>query len=157
MRENGYRRGGRVSALRAAALLYILTRQRKALGFLAALLLLLNAAVPYWHAAQKIQAWTSAYADPEARHEAPLSLAFECHQENVAAPEQQDGKQAPASKLPCPLCQALQLFSPGTAPPAFAFLPSAPHAVAASLPRPAELRGTGHTAGQAQPRAPPLA
>jgi hypothetical protein len=41
----------------------------KALGIIFAALLLLNAAAPYWHAAQKLQAWTSAYAGPEARHE----------------------------------------------------------------------------------------
>jgi len=134
-----------------------LARQRKALSFLAAALLLLSAAVPYWHAAQKLQAWTSAYADPEARHQSPPSVALECHQTDSATPEQQDGDQAPANKQPCPLCQALQLFSPGTAPPAIAFIPCAPLSVAASLPRPAEPMVRSHHAGQAQPRAPPLA
>ena len=157
MSKNGYGQGGGVGVLRAVALLCLLTRHRKALSFICAALLLLNAAVPYWHAGQKLQAWTSAYADPEARHESLPSVALECHQPDGAAPEQQDSNQAPASKRPCPLCQALQLFSPGAAPPVITFIPCAPHAVAALLPRPAELKAPGHNAGQAQPRAPPLA
>lgn len=156
MSRNGYRQGGGVGVLRAVTLLRLLVCHRKALSFIVAALLLLTAAVPYWHAAQKVQAWTSAYADPEARHEVLPSVALECHQDS-AAPERQDGNQAPASKQPCPLCLALQLFSPGTAPPVIAFIPSAPPAVAALLPRPAEFKAAGYTGGQAQPRAPPLA
>ena len=157
MGRNGHRHSGAGHLLRAVASLRHLARQRKTLSFLAAALLLLSAAVPYWHAAQKLQAWTSAYADPEARHQYPPSVALECHQTDSATPEQQDGDQAPANKQPCPLCQALQLFSPGTAPPAIAFIPCAPLSVAASLPRPAEPMVRSHHAGQAQPRAPPLA
>ena len=142
--------------MRAVASLCGLTRKRKSLSLLAAVLLLLNAAVPYWHAAQKLQAETSAYADPEARQDSPAFGGAECHQDS-AAQEQHGSRQAPASKRGCPLCQALQLFSPGAAPPVSAFIPCAPHAVAAALPRPAELKAPGHTAGQSQPRAPPLA
>jgi hypothetical protein len=157
MGRNGYRHCGGVHALRAVASLRHLPRQRKALSFLAAALLLLSAAVPYWHAAQKVQAWTSAYADPEVRHDVRPSVALECHQEDSAKPEQQDGNRTPANKQTCPLCQALQLFSPGATAPAIAFIPCAPHSVAASLPRPAEPMVRSHHAGQAQPRAPPLA
>jgi hypothetical protein len=156
MGGNGYRQSKGARTLRAAISLRLLVRHQKALSFILAALLLLIAAVPYWHAAQKVQAWTSAYADPEARHEAVPSAALECHQDS-AAPERKDGNQAPASKQPCPLCLALQLFSAGTAPPVIAFIPSAPHAVAALFPRPAEYKAAGYTGGQAQPRAPPLA
>ncbi len=157
MSRNGYGQGGGVGVLRAVTLLRLLFCHRKALSFIFAALLLLNAAVPYWHAGQKLQAWTSAYADPEARHESLPSVALECHQPNGAAPEQQDGNRAPADKRPCPLCQALQLFSPGAAPPVITFIPCAPHAIAALLPRPAEQKAPGYKAGQAQPRAPPSA
>jgi hypothetical protein len=157
MGGNGYRHSEVVHTPRAVASLRHLARQRKTLSFLAAALLLLSAAVPYWHAAQKLEAWTSAYADPEARHESLPSVELECHQTDGAAPEQQDGNRTPTDKRPCPLCQALQLFSPGTAAPAIAFIPCAPHSVAALLPRPAEPIARSHHAGQAQPRAPPLA
>jgi hypothetical protein len=157
MSKTGYGQGGGVGVLRAVTLLRRLLRHRKALSFIFAALLLLNAAVPYWHAGQKLQAWTSAYAAPEARHESLPSAALECHQPDGAAPQQQDGNRAPTDKRPCPLCQALQLFSPGTAPPAITFIPCAPHAVAALLPRPPEQKTPAYKAEQAQPRAPPSA
>jgi hypothetical protein len=153
MRKTGYGQGGGVGVSRAVTLL----RHRKTLGFIFAALLLLNAAVPYWHAGQELQTWTSAYADPEARHESLPSVALECHQPDSAAPQQQDNNRAPADKRPCPLCQALQLFSPGTAPPAITFIPCAPNAIAALHPRPLEQKAPGFKAEQAQPRGPPSA
>ena len=71
-------------------------------------LLLLNAAVPYWHAAQKLQAWTSAYADPEARHESLPSVALECHQPEWRRP-------GTARRQPGPRQQAALSAMPGVA------------------------------------------
>ena len=87
--------------------------KRKALGFLATLLLLFNAAVPYWHAAQKVQAWASAYADPEARHEAQTYAELECHHLDGAAPEQRGSDQPPSKTQTCPLCKALAALFAG--------------------------------------------
>ncbi len=144
--------------LHVMGLLHFSIRQTKALGFLATLLLLFNAAVPYWHAAQKVQAWASAYADPEARHEAQTYAELECHHLDGAAPEQRGSDQPPSKTQTCPLCKALLLFSPGAAPPAVAFLPrTAPAIAAAAIPPLAELMAAAHAGEQARPRAPPLA
>jgi hypothetical protein len=143
--------------LRAAELLRLLASQRKALSFFAALLLLLNAAVPYWHAAQKAQAWASAYANPDVRHNAPKAAELECHRQDGAASEQKDNNQAPANKQSCPLCKALQHLSLGVAQPDFAFIPCAPPTFAILLPSKVELKAARDIAEQGRPRAPPLA
>ena len=157
MGGNGYRESVTAGALRVIAPLHFRVRQRKALGFLAALLLLFNAAVPYWHAAQKIQAWASAYADPEFRHEAQPYAELECHRLDGAAPDRRDSDRPPSKKQTCPLCKALLLFSPGAAPPALAFIPCAACAIAAVVPPQADLTAIAYAGEQARPRAPPLA
>jgi hypothetical protein len=157
MSRNGHWQSGRAGALRAFKLLCLLASQRKALSFFAALVLLFNAAVPYWHAAQKAQAWASAYRVPQAKHESLPSAELECHHRDGAAPAQTGNDQAPPDKQSCPLCKALQHLSPSIAPPVFVFIPCAPPAFAALVPSKVELKAARNIAEQGRPRAPPLA
>jgi len=130
---------------------------RNAVILFAALVLLFNAAVPYWHAAQRAQAWALALADSDAKHKAALAGGEECPLHNAGTDGQKGGDEAPLSKKPCPLCQALQMFSPGLTQPGFLFVPSAPLAIAAFVPHRLELKSGRETAEQGRPRAPPLA
>lgn len=157
MGKKGYRLTGRVRASRAIALLRLFACQREAVAFLAALILLVNAAVPYWHAAQMAEAGAAALAKQHAAHHAAMSAPAGCPLEHAGTAGQTGGDEAPLSKKPCPLCQALQLFSPGVAQPGFAFVPCAPHTVAALVPHQAELVVARYAGVQARPRAPPLA
>lgn len=157
MGKNGHRVTGRRRAFCAAGLLRPWPSLRNAVNLFAALLILANAAVPYWHAAQKAQAFASALADPAANHNAAMAEGVECPLHNSGTSGQKDGDQTPHNKKPCPLCQALQLFSPGLTQPGFAFLPCAPLAVAAYIPHRVELKSGRETAEQGRPRAPPLA
>ncbi len=157
MSRKGHGQGGRARAFCAADLLRLCAGQRKSLTFLAALVLLVNAAVPYWHAAQKLQVWTSAYAEPQAKHQAAMAAGVECPLHHAGTSEKKGTDEAPANKKPCPLCRALQLFSPGVALPGFALDACAPDAVAASVPHRTELKLARYTGEQARPRAPPIA
>ncbi len=151
MGRNGHRLAGRRRASCAAGLLRPWASLRDAVSLFAALLILTNAAVPYWHAAQKAQAWASAFANPA------MADGVECPLHNSGTGGQKGGGEAPLTKKPCPLCQALQLFSPGVTQPGFAFLPCGPLAVAAFIPHRVELKSSRETAEQGRPRAPPLA
>ncbi len=157
MGKKGYGQAGRARAIRAAALLRLWACRRETAGFFAALVLLLNAAVPYWHAGQKLQAFASAFAEPHARHHIASFAKLECHQKAGGTSEKRGGDEAPPNKQSCPLCQALQFFSPGVAQPGLAFVPSAPPAFAALVPSQVELKAARFIAEQGRPRAPPLA
>jgi hypothetical protein len=156
MGAKGHRHSRRARALRAAGQLRLWFCRRQTLSFLAAAVLLLNAAVPYWHAGQRLQAWASAYAEPQGKHD--VSAVLECHYDGGSVPGQQDSNQLPLQKQACPLCKALLLFSPGAAPPVMAFVPCAPlAAVALAAPAAVELVPAAYGGEQARPRAPPLA
>jgi hypothetical protein len=157
MNRKGHRQAKKARVLRAAELLFAWFYRRHTLSFLAATVLLLNAAVPYWHAGQRLQAWASAYAEPQAKHDAMPSAELECHHGSSSVPEQKDSNQPPLQKQACPLCKALLLFSPGAAAPAMAFAPCAPPAAVALAAPPAEPTAAARAEGQARPRAPPLA
>jgi hypothetical protein len=148
-------RTGKACASRMTGLLCIRAGRRQTLGFLALLLLLLNAAVPYWHASQSLLSWGFAYAQPQAKHDASAQL--ECHHNSSGGPAQTDSAKGPLQKQGCPLCKALLLFSPGTASPGLAFVPCAPQAVIALVARPAERMTPSETRGKPRPRAPPFA
>jgi hypothetical protein len=148
---------GRRGASCAASCMRAWASPQIAVSLFSALLILANAAVPYWHAAQKAQAWASAIAAPPAMRHAAMAAGVDCPLHNAGTGRQKDGDKAPASKKPCPLCQALQFFSPGVTRPGFAFLPCAPLAVAAFVPHRVELKTGQDIAEQGRPRAPPLA
>jgi len=157
MGKKGRRHTGRRSACRAVGLLRLWGNPRNAIILFATVVLLFNAAVPYWHAAQRAQAWALALAEPAAKHHATLAGGVDCPLHNNGTGGQEGGDEAPLGKKPCPLCQALQLFSPGLAQPGFIVVPCAPPAVAAFVPHRLELKSGRETAEQGRPRAPPLA
>ncbi len=157
MGKKGHRQIGRRRASCATGLLGLDASRRSAISLFAALLILTNAAVPYWHAAQKAQAWAAARTDPHAMHHAAMAAGIECPLHSVGTGGQKGSDEAPLSKKPCPLCQALQLFSPGTTQPGFVFLPCAPLAVAAFVPHRVELKAGHDILERGRPRAPPLA
>lgn len=151
MGVRGHPQIGRRCAIRASGLLRLFPSGGETLGLFAAILILINAVVPYWHSAQKVQAWAAASAH------AAMDAAVECPL-HVNGPEgQKDSGKAPIGEKPCPLCQALQLFSPGVAPPAFTFVPCASIEAAALVPSLAELKSGRLTREDGRPRAPPLA
>ncbi len=86
-----------------------------------------------------------------------MAAGVECPLHQAGTSEKKGTDEAPANKKPCPLCQALQLFSPGVAQPGLVFIPSAPPAFAALVPSQVELKAARVTAEQGRPRAPPLA
>ncbi len=157
MGVNGHCQTARRGAKRAIALMRLRTGARNAVNLLSALVILINAAVPYWHAAQRMAVWAAASAEPQAKHHAAMAGGAECPMHQAGTSEQKGGDETPPTKKPCPLCQALQLFSPGVTQPSLAFLPCAPAAVAAFVPHRLELKSGRETAEQGRPRAPPLA
>jgi len=153
----GHRLAGAKRAHRAAGRLRLTGRQRNAVSLFAALVIILGALIPSWHAAQKMAAQDSPPADRQSAHSAGHSTAPHCHGIDGGTSEQKRGDGAPIKQKPCPLCLALQLFSPGVAQPDFIFLPCAQLAVAAFVPHYAKLKAGREPAGLARPRAPPAA
>ena len=151
-----HRHAGRKRVIRAIRSLRLLIGPHNAVNFLAAFVLLINSAVPYWHAAQKAQAWALAFSEPAVKHQAALDGGVECPMHSIGGGEKK-GSEAPPGKKPCPLCQALQLLSPGVTQPGFAYLPCAAPVKAAFLPHRVALQTGRQTQEQGRPRAPPLA
>jgi hypothetical protein len=149
------RHTGRVRVISAMPRLRAFLGSKNAVSLVAAFVLLINAAVPYWHAAQRAQAWAAAFSEPALKHRAAMAAGVECPLHSALGGEKKDD--GGAGKKPCPLCQALQLFSPGVAQPSFAFLPCAAPALAAFLPPRIELGHSRAIPEQGRPRAPPLA
>jgi hypothetical protein len=149
------RHTGRVRVIGAMPRLRPLFGPKNAVSLFAAFVLLINAAVPYWHAAQKAQAWAAAFSEPAVKHQAAMAAGVECPLHDALGGEKKDD--GGASKKPCPLCQALQLFSPGVAQPSFAFQPCAEPGIAAFVPHRIELGYGPAIPEQGRPRAPPLA
>lgn len=151
MGVRGHPQTGRRCAIRASGFLRLFPSGGETLGLFAAILILINAVVPYWHSAQKMQAWAAASA-----HAATYG-AVECSLHANGPEGQKDSGKAPNGEKPCPLCQALQLFSPGVAPLAFTFVPCASVEAAVPVPPLAELKSGRLTREDGRPRAPPLA
>lgn len=147
---------GRKRVLRVTPFARPLFRSKNAVSFFAAFVLLINAAVPYWHAGQKAQAWAAAAASEHAHH-AAMQAGAECPLHAAGSAEKKGGEEAPPAGKLCPLCQALQLFSPGVAQPSFVFLPCDGPDIAAFVPQGTELRRGFEIPEQGRPRAPPLA
>jgi hypothetical protein len=155
MARKMHRQATKARARGAGGLLLRWARRRKILSFLAVAVLLVNTAVPYWHAGQRLRAWATAYSELQAKHGASADL--ECHHAAGAAAGQQDSSRLPIQKQTCPLCKALQLFSPGAAPPVLAFFPNAPiDAIALAAPEALPFTA-GYEGEHARPRAPPAA
>lgn len=151
------RHTGRNRVIRASGFLRPLLGAKHAISLFAAFIILLNAAVPYWHAAQRVQAWAAALSQPAAEHLPAMAGGVECPLHSAHAAHKQGSGEAPPRLKPCPLCQALQLFSPGVAQPSFAYLPCAQPSVAAFTAHRIELALSHEIPEQGRPRAPPLA
>ncbi len=153
MGANGHRLTGGKHARHAAALLRLGCSPGNGVILFAALVILVGAFIPSWHAGQKMAAEAAALAELQTGH----SQEFDCHHTPSTPSGQNKSDGAPAKQKPCPLCLALQLLSPGLTQPGVVLLPRASHAVAAFVPDRAELKLGRETAGEARPRAPPLA
>ncbi|MGO9170630.1 MAG: DUF2946 family protein [Rhodomicrobium sp.] len=159
MGVNGHRLAGGKRARRVTGRLRLIGRRGNAVSLFAALVLLLGTFIPSWHAAQEAAAQDFALAGLQALagDGAGASGELICHHEDEDTPGVPAGNEAPVSKKSCPLCLALQHFSPAVAQRSLAFLPSVRQAVAAVIPHAGELKTARETEDHARPRAPPLA
>ena len=148
--------GGR-RARRATVWLCLPGRLGNGVQLFAAFVVLLGALIPSWHASQKMAAFASYIAELRTSHPTRLTVEIDCHKMDVSTSGQKKSGDAPLKQRPCPLCIALQLFSPGVIQPVQLTLAPAPLAVAAFIPRHAEPKTGREFAEQGRPRAPPLA
>jgi hypothetical protein len=144
-------RASKTCVTRMAGSLFAWAGRRHSLSLLAALVLLLSAAVPFWHAGQRLQSWGAAFAEPQSRHDA--SAHFDCHHQSSSGSAQTDGANGPLQKRSCPLCKALLLFPACVTAPEVAFVPYVPQAGIALAAHEAESMERTGVGGFATPRA----
>src|SRR5208282_4232179 len=132
--------GGR-RAHRVTVRLRLTDRQRNAVSLFAALVLFLGALIPSWHAAQDAgRDFALAGLQALAANGTAASGQLICHHEDEDTSGLPAGGEAPLSKKSCPLCLALQHFSPAVAQRSLAYLPCLRQAYAAVIPPAGELK-----------------
>ncbi|MGO8953330.1 MAG: DUF2946 family protein [Rhodomicrobium sp.] len=147
-------------ARRVTGRLRLAGRPGNAVGLFAVLVLFLGALIPSWHAAQNTAGSNFALAGIQALagNGTAAPGEFICHHdEDEDTPGPPAGGEAPLSKKSCPLCLALQHFSPAVPQRGLAFLPSVRQAFATVIPPAGELKAPRKAEDHARPRAPPLA
>jgi hypothetical protein len=159
MGVNGHRLVGGKRARRVTGRLRLIGRRGNAVSLFAALVLLLGTLIPSWHAAQQAVGPDFALAGIQALagDGAGASGELICHHQDEDTSGLPAGNEAPVSKKSCPLCLALQHFSPAVAQRSLVFLPSVRQAGAAVIPYGGELNAAREAEDHARPRAPPLA
>ncbi len=132
---------------------------RNAVSLFAAVILLFGATVPSWHAANSLKAaafdlaalQTIFGSEPEA-----FSASI-CHHDETGTPEAPaDGPPLPG-KTHCPLCLALQIFSPAVSPQGFVLPAFSGQTVSLFALPGVALRDERAFASLGRPRAPPSA